>query len=66
MIGPTIARRLEAHGDVKVLGRSSAEIDLTNRDATVDSATDAKPGVVVAAAAKVDGILGTVTVRSSS
>ena len=57
MVGSAIARRLEARGDVEVLGWTSAELDLTDRDATVDAATDANPDVVIVAAAKVGGIL---------
>lgn len=57
MVGSAIARRLAARDDVEVLGWSAAELDLTDREATVDAVTAAKPDVVIVAAAKVGGIL---------
>jgi GDP-L-fucose synthase len=57
MVGGAVARLLAARGDVEVVGWSSSELDLTDREATVAAARDARPDVVVIAAARVGGIL---------
>jgi GDP-L-fucose synthase len=56
MVGSAIWRALEARGDVELIGWTSAELDLTDRQATLDAAREARPDVVVVAAAKVGGI----------
>lgn len=56
MVGSAIWRALEARGDVELIGWSSSELDLTDRQATLDAALGAGPDVVVLAAAKVGGI----------
>ena len=57
MVGSAIWRALEARGDVELIGWTSSEIDLTDRAATLHAATEARPDVVVLAAAKVGGIV---------
>jgi GDP-L-fucose synthase len=57
MVGSAIWRALEAEGVTDLVGWRSAELDLTDRDATVAAALEARPDVVVIAAAKVGGIL---------
>ena len=57
MVGSAIWRALEARGDVELVGWSSSELDLTDRQATLDAATEARPDVVVLAAARVGGIV---------
>ena len=55
MVRFTIGRALVGRRDVKVLGWSSSEMDPTDRAATPDAATGAKPGVVALAAARASG-----------
>ena len=57
MVGSSIWRALEARGDVELLGWSRSELDLTDRTATLDAAAEARPDVVVLAAARVGGIV---------
>ena len=57
MVGSAVWRRLEAAGFTDLRGRSSAEVDLRDRDATFDLLAETKPRYVVLAAAKVGGIL---------
>ena len=57
MVGSAISRALEARGDIELLGWTSSELDLTDRRATVDAAAQARPDVVVLAAARVGGIV---------
>ena len=57
MVGGAIVRRLEARGDVEVVGWTSSELDLTDRDATVAAAAEARPDAVIIAAARVGGIV---------
>lgn len=61
LVGSAIVRKLEAEGFTDVVGRSSAELDLKNRDAVFDFFRETKPKVVVLAAAKVGGILANST-----
>ena len=61
LVGSAIVRRLEAEGFEDVVGRTSAELDLKDRDATFAFFREAKPKVVVLAAAKVGGILANST-----
>jgi GDP-L-fucose synthase len=56
MVGSALWRALEARGEVDLIGWSSSELDLTDRQATLDAAAEARPDVVVIAAAKVGGI----------
>ena len=56
MVGSAVWRALEAHGVGELIGWTSAEIDLTDRAATLAAAEEARPDVVVVAAARVGGI----------
>jgi len=57
LVGSAIWRRLEAQGFTDLVGRSSAELDLKDRDAVFAFFAETKPRYVVLAAAKVGGIL---------
>ncbi|MBD8079763.1 GDP-L-fucose synthase family protein [Cellulosimicrobium arenosum] len=61
LVGSAIWRRLESAGFGRLLGRSSAELDLTDRDAVLDLFREHRPRYVVVAAAKVGGILANAT-----
>lgn len=61
MVGSAIWRALEAQGFSDLIGWSSAEVDLTDRDAAMDAVRTAQPDVVVVAAAKVGGIMANST-----
>ncbi|MBM3686098.1 MAG: GDP-L-fucose synthase [Actinobacteria bacterium] len=61
MVGSAVWRALEARGLANLIGWSSSEVDLTDRDAAMDAVTSAKPDVVVVAAAKVGGIMANST-----
>lgn len=61
LVGSAIWRALEADGFTNLIGWRSSEVDLTNRDATMDAITTAKPAVVIDAAAKVGGIMANST-----
>jgi GDP-L-fucose synthase len=56
-VGSAIWRHLESQGFTALIGRTSAELDLRDRDAVFDFFAEAKPTYVVLAAAKVGGIL---------
>ena len=57
LVGSAIVRRLERAGFANIVGRTSAELDLKDRDAVFEFFADARPRYVVLAAAKVGGIL---------
>ena len=57
LVGSAVWRRLQAEGFTDLVGWRSAEVDLTDRDATFDAVLSAKPDVVVDSAARVGGIL---------
>lgn len=57
MVGSAIARYLGANGFGNVIGKTSSELDLTDRKAVFDFFAKEKPKYVVLAAAKVGGIL---------
>ena len=61
MVGSAVWRALEGAGYSDLVGWSSAEVDLTDRDAAMDAVRSAKPDVVVVAAAKVGGIMANST-----
>ena len=61
MVGSAVWRALEAQGFSNLVGWTSSEVDLTDRDAVVDAVASAKPDVVVVAAAKVGGIMANST-----
>jgi GDP-L-fucose synthase len=57
LVGSAIWRKLEAEGFTNMIGRTSAELDLKDRDAVFRFFAENKPRYVVLAAAKVGGIL---------
>jgi GDP-L-fucose synthase len=57
LVGSAIWRHLESLGATDLVGRSSAELDLRDRDAVFDFVAEEKPDVVIDAAARVGGIL---------
>lgn len=57
LVGSAIWRRLEAAGFQSLVGKTSGELDLKQRDAVFDYFGEIKPRYVVLAAAKVGGIL---------
>jgi GDP-L-fucose synthase len=61
LVGSAIVRSLQAAGFENIIGRTSAELDLRNRDAVFGFFADTKPSYVVLAAAKVGGILANST-----
>ncbi|TFC05563.1 GDP-L-fucose synthase [Cryobacterium adonitolivorans] len=61
LVGSAIWRRLEAEGFTDLVGQSSAELDLKDRDAVFAFFAETTPRYVVLAAAKVGGILANST-----
>ncbi|OZC84202.1 GDP-fucose synthetase [Rhodococcus sp. 06-412-2C] len=61
LVGSAIWRQLEASGFSDLIGRSSSELDLKDRDAVFAFFEETKPATVVLAAAKVGGILANST-----
>jgi GDP-L-fucose synthase len=61
LVGSAIWRNLEIEGFRHLIGRTSSELDLKDRDAVFAFFADAKPRYVVLAAAKVGGILANST-----
>lgn len=61
LVGSAIWRRLEAEGFTDLVGRTSSELDLTDRAAVMDFFARTTPRHVVLAAAKVGGILANST-----
>ncbi|WNM24897.1 GDP-L-fucose synthase family protein [Demequina capsici] len=61
LVGSAIWRRLEKSGFTNLVGRSSSELDLKDRDATFAFFAETKPRYVVLAAAKVGGIMANST-----
>ena len=60
MVGSAIWRAVESEptlSDVDLIGWSRSELDLTDSSATLDAAAEARPDVVVLAAARVGGIV---------
>ncbi|MBT1004472.1 GDP-L-fucose synthase [Paenarthrobacter sp. DKR-5] len=57
LVGSAIWRKLEAEGFTNLVGRSSSELDLKDREAVIAFFRETKPKYVVLAAAKVGGIL---------
>jgi GDP-L-fucose synthase len=57
LVGSAIWRNLETQGFSSLVGRSSSELDLKNRDAVFAFFAEVRPRYVVLAAAKVGGIL---------
>lgn len=61
LVGSAISRKLESEGFTDLIGRSSSELDLRNRDAVFTFFEENRPRYVVLAAAKVGGILANTT-----
>lgn len=61
LVGSAIVRRLRSAGFVNIVGRTSAELDLRDRDAVFAYIRETRPRYVVLAAAKVGGILANST-----
>ena len=61
LVGSAVWRHLQAQGFANLVGRTSAELDLRDRQATLDFLAQTRPDVVVVAAAKVGGILANST-----
>lgn len=61
LVGSAIWRNLEAEGFTNLVGRTSSELDLKDRNAVFAFFRDSKPRYAVLAAAKVGGILANST-----
>ena len=61
LVGSGIVRALERAGVGSVIGWRSAELDLRDREATFDAIHQAKPDIIIDAAAKVGGIMANST-----
>ena len=61
LVGSAIWRKLEASGFENIVGKTSAELDLKDRDTVFAYVGEIKPKYVVLAAAKVGGILANST-----
>ena len=61
LVGSALWRALEERGVGQLIGWSSKELDLRDREATFDAISEAKPDIVIDAAAKVGGIMANST-----
>lgn len=61
LVGSAIARKLEAAGFSRIVGRTSQELDLKDRAAVFEFFSQIRPSYVVLAAARVGGILANST-----
>ena len=61
LVGSALWRALEQAGAGKLIGWSSKELDLRDCTATHDAITEAKPDIIIDAAAKVGGIMANST-----
>lgn len=61
LVGSALVRALEAKGAGEIIGWRSGELDLRDRDATLDAINEAKPDIVIDAAARVGGIMANST-----
>src|SRR3954471_18508031 len=61
LVGGAIWRHLTDEGFTGLVGRSSKELDLRDRDAVFDFYNEAQPDYTILAAAKVGGILANAT-----
>ncbi len=57
LVGSAIWRRLEADGYTNLVGRTSSDVDLRDREATFDLLREVRPRYLILAAARVGGIL---------
>ena len=58
LVGSAIKRELERKGYTNIIGKTHAELDLTDSKAVAEFFETEKPEWVIQAAAKVGGILG--------
>ena len=56
LVGSALWRHLEAEGFSNLVGRTSAELDLTDRPAVLEFLRETRPDVIIDAAARVGGI----------
>ncbi|MBI1351837.1 MAG: NAD-dependent epimerase/dehydratase family protein [Actinomycetales bacterium] len=61
LVGSAIVRALEEAGVGRIIGWRSSELDLRDRDAAMTAITEAKPDIVIDAAARVGGIMANST-----
>ena len=61
LVGSAVWRHFTSSGFTNLVGRSSAELDLRDRDATFAFFADTRPATVIVAAAKVGGIMANAT-----
>jgi GDP-L-fucose synthase len=61
LVGSAIVRKLKSEGFTDVVGKSSSDLDLKNREATFEYVAEIRPRYLVLAAAKVGGILANST-----
>jgi GDP-L-fucose synthase len=61
LVGSAVWRHLETEGFSDLVGQTSAELDLRDRDAVQDWVATQRPDVVILAAAKVGGIMANST-----
>ena len=61
LVGSAVWRHLEERGHSALIGRSSKELDLRDREAVFDFYAQERPDYVVLAAAKVGGIMANAT-----
>lgn len=61
LVGSAIVRRLERAGFTNIVGKTSAELDLKDRDAVFGFLSECRPTYLVLAAAKVGGIMANST-----
>lgn len=64
MVGSAVYRKLQKEGYTNLIGKRSAELDLTNQQAVADFFASEKPEYVFLAAAKVGGIIANNTYRA--
>jgi len=61
LVGSAVWRHFLAHGRTDLIGHSSSEVDLRDRNAAFDAIGSARPATLVMAAARVGGILANST-----
>ena len=61
MVGSALWRCLVSRGHSQLIGRTSEDLDLRDRDAVFDFYAETRPAVVILAAARVGGILANAT-----
>lgn len=61
LVGSALWRNFESQGYTNLIGHSSREVDLRDQAATLKAITDARPAVLIIAAAKVGGIVANST-----